>query len=148
MTTAVPALFLPLYLQSQELLTKLQDLCELQLLYQGMQEEQKQLIQSQESVLKEQLELHKELHLFKESCFQEVENPEGPKSLKSSKCGENKVTIARGRMRFWGEQGEGPHRKVSVRKACLAGRKDETEALTCPGHDCSWAHEDEALETA
>ncbi|XP_027984863.2 coiled-coil domain-containing protein 136 isoform X2 [Eptesicus fuscus] len=72
--------------KSYELLTKLQDLYELQLLYQGMQEEQKQLIHNQESVLKEQLELHKELHLFKESHFQEVlENPEGSKSLKSSK---------------------------------------------------------------
>nr|KAF6469080.1 coiled-coil domain containing 136 [Molossus molossus] len=80
--------------KSQELLTKLQDLYELQLLYQGMQEEQKQLIQNQGKVLKEQLELHKELHLFKESFFQEVENPEGSKSLKSSKCVENKQSRA------------------------------------------------------
>uniref|UniRef100_A0A8C4LJH0 Coiled-coil domain containing 136 n=1 Tax=Equus asinus TaxID=9793 RepID=A0A8C4LJH0_EQUAS len=80
-----------LFHKSQELLTKLQDLCELQLLYQGMQEEQKKLIQNQESVLKEQLELHQELQLFKDSRFREVlENPEGSKSPKSSKCGHNK----------------------------------------------------------
>ncbi|XP_014640517.1 PREDICTED: coiled-coil domain-containing protein 136 isoform X2 [Ceratotherium simum simum] len=80
-----------LFHKSQELLTKLQDLCELQLLYQGMQEEQKKLIQNQECVLKEQLELHEELQLFKESRFREVlENPEGSKSPKSSKCGHDK----------------------------------------------------------
>ncbi|XP_059567717.1 coiled-coil domain-containing protein 136 isoform X3 [Myotis daubentonii] len=82
--------------KSFELLTKLQDLYELQLLYQSMQEEQKQLIHNQESVLKEQLELHKELHVFKDSHFQEVlENPEGSKSLKSSKYVQDKSkTIA------------------------------------------------------
>lgn len=73
-----------------------------------MQEEQKQLIHNQESVLKEQLELHKELHLFKESHFQEVlENPEGSKSLKSSKYVHDKVTIARGREAVLGTAGEG-----------------------------------------
>ncbi|XP_036764981.2 coiled-coil domain-containing protein 136 isoform X6 [Manis pentadactyla] len=77
--------------KSQELLTKLQDLWELQLLYQGMQEEQKKVIHNQESVLKEQSELHRELHLFKVSRFREVlENPEDSKSPKSSKCGQNK----------------------------------------------------------
>ncbi|XP_036764983.2 coiled-coil domain-containing protein 136 isoform X8 [Manis pentadactyla] len=80
-----------LFRKSQELLTKLQDLWELQLLYQGMQEEQKKVIHNQESVLKEQSELHRELHLFKVSRFREVlENPEDSKSPKSSKCGQNK----------------------------------------------------------
>uniref|UniRef100_A0A452TKL1 Coiled-coil domain containing 136 n=1 Tax=Ursus maritimus TaxID=29073 RepID=A0A452TKL1_URSMA len=79
--------------KSQELLTKLQDLCELQLLYQGMQEEQKKLIQNQESVLKEQSDLHEELHVFKASRFRDVlENPNDSKSPKSSKCGHDKVT--------------------------------------------------------
>ncbi|KAF3819333.1 hypothetical protein GH733_013483 [Mirounga leonina] len=77
--------------KSQELLTKLQDLCELQLFYQGMQEEQKKLVQSQESVLKEQSDLHEELHLFKMSRFRDVlENPNDSKSPKSSKCGHDK----------------------------------------------------------
>ncbi|XP_032131924.1 coiled-coil domain-containing protein 136 isoform X6 [Sapajus apella] len=77
--------------KSQELLTKLEDLCELQLLYQGMQEEQKKLIQNQDCVLKEQLELHEELRRFKESHFQEVlENPDDSKLAKSSKCDRNK----------------------------------------------------------
>ncbi|XP_062058865.1 coiled-coil domain-containing protein 136 isoform X5 [Lepus europaeus] len=77
--------------KSQEILTKLQDLCELQMLYQGMQNEQKKLIQSQASILKEQLETHKALWHFKETHFQEVvENPEDPKWAKSSKCNENK----------------------------------------------------------
>lgn len=63
-----------------------------------MQEEQKKVIHNQESILKEQSELHRELHLFKVSRFQEVlENPEDSKSPKSSKCGQNKVTILRGR---------------------------------------------------
>ncbi|XP_054938331.1 coiled-coil domain-containing protein 136-like isoform X2 [Physeter macrocephalus] len=77
--------------KSQELLAKLQDLCELQMLCQGMQEEQKKLIQDQESVLKEQLELHGVLQRFKESDFREVlENPKDSKWPKSSKCGHNK----------------------------------------------------------
>ncbi|XP_064229702.1 coiled-coil domain-containing protein 136 isoform X6 [Aotus nancymaae] len=77
--------------QSQELLTKLEDLCELQLLYQGMQEEQKKLIQNQDCVLKEQLELREELRCFRESHFQEVlENPDDSKLAKSSKCDRNK----------------------------------------------------------
>ncbi|XP_063524515.1 coiled-coil domain-containing protein 136 isoform X17 [Pongo pygmaeus] len=77
--------------KSQELLTKLEDLCELQLLYQGMQEEQKKLIQNQDCVLKEQLEIHEELRHFKESHFQEVlENPDDSKLAKSSKCNRNK----------------------------------------------------------
>ncbi|XP_040327958.1 coiled-coil domain-containing protein 136 isoform X5 [Herpailurus yagouaroundi] len=77
--------------KSQELLTKLQDLCELQLLYQGMQEEQKKLVQNQECVLREQSDLHEELHLFKEARFQEVfKNPDDSKLSKSSKCGPNK----------------------------------------------------------
>ncbi|XP_063498323.1 coiled-coil domain-containing protein 136 isoform X5 [Symphalangus syndactylus] len=80
-----------LLLKSQELLTKLEDLCELQLLYQGMQEEQKKLIQNQDCVLKEQLEIHKDLRRFKESHFQEVlENPDDSKLAKSSKCNRNK----------------------------------------------------------
>lgn len=97
-TTTVPAPSFHSTSQSSELLTKLQDLYEVQLLYQSMQEEQKQLIHNQENVLNEQLELHKELHVLKDSHFQEVlENPEGSKSLKSSKCIQDKVTIARGR---------------------------------------------------
>ncbi|XP_064229697.1 coiled-coil domain-containing protein 136 isoform X4 [Aotus nancymaae] len=80
-----------LLLKSQELLTKLEDLCELQLLYQGMQEEQKKLIQNQDCVLKEQLELREELRCFRESHFQEVlENPDDSKLAKSSKCDRNK----------------------------------------------------------
>ncbi|XP_058580339.1 coiled-coil domain-containing protein 136 isoform X2 [Neofelis nebulosa] len=80
-----------LFRKSQELLTKLQDLCELQLLYQGMQEEQKKLVQNQECVLREQSDLHEELHLFKEARFQEVfKNPDDSKLSKSSKCGPNK----------------------------------------------------------
>ncbi|XP_017751705.1 PREDICTED: coiled-coil domain-containing protein 136 isoform X1 [Rhinopithecus bieti] len=80
-----------LLLKSQELLTKLEDLCELQLLYQGMQEEQKKLIQNQDCVLKEQLDIHEELRRFKESHFQEVlENPDDSKLAKSSKCNRNK----------------------------------------------------------
>ncbi|XP_069443047.1 coiled-coil domain-containing protein 136 isoform X2 [Ovis canadensis] len=80
-----------LFHKSQELLTKLQDLCEVQMLYQGMQEEQKKLIQNQENIVKEQLELQGALHRFKESSFREVlENPEDPKWPKSSKCGHNK----------------------------------------------------------
>ncbi|XP_078199939.1 coiled-coil domain-containing protein 136 isoform X3 [Callithrix jacchus] len=80
-----------LLLKSQELLTKLEDLWELQLLYQGMQEEQKKLIQNQDFVLKEQLELYEELQHFKESHFQEVlENPDDSKLAKSSKCDRNK----------------------------------------------------------
>ncbi|KAL6045921.1 hypothetical protein STEG23_018419 [Scotinomys teguina] len=67
--------------KSQELLSKLQDLCEMQLLYQSMQDEQRKLIQNQESVLKEQLEAHSELRGIKEANFQEVS--------KSSNC-ENK----------------------------------------------------------
>ncbi|XP_073094583.1 coiled-coil domain-containing protein 136 isoform X3 [Manis javanica] len=83
-----------LFHKSRELLTKLQDLWELQLLYQGMQEEQKKVIHNQESILKEQSELHRELHLFKVSRFQEVlENPEDSKSPKSSKCGQNKSKL-------------------------------------------------------
>ncbi|XP_048642042.1 coiled-coil domain-containing protein 136 isoform X5 [Marmota marmota marmota] len=80
--------------KSQELLAKLQDLCELQLLYQGMQEEQKKLIQNQECVLKEQLEAHEELRGLKESHFQEVlENPEDAKKHKFSNSGQNKSKL-------------------------------------------------------
>ena len=112
MTTTVPAPSFHPASQSQELLIKLQDLCELQLLYQGMQEEQKQLIQHQERVVVEQLELHKELHLFKESHFQEVlDNPEGSKLLKSSNCGQDKVTIVRGRETVPGTAGKGAAQK-------------------------------------
>ena len=42
------------------------------MLYQGMQEEQKKLIQNQENIVKEQLELQGALHRFKESSFREV----------------------------------------------------------------------------
>ncbi|XP_029779621.1 coiled-coil domain-containing protein 136 isoform X1 [Suricata suricatta] len=80
-----------LFQKSQELLTKLQDLGELQLLYQGMQEEQERLIQDQERLLKEQSDLHEELHLFKEARFQEVLGiSDDSKLSKSSKCGQNK----------------------------------------------------------
>uniref|UniRef100_A0A8C0XNX5 Coiled-coil domain-containing protein 136 n=1 Tax=Castor canadensis TaxID=51338 RepID=A0A8C0XNX5_CASCN len=81
-----------LFRKSQELLKKLQDLCELQLLYQGMQDEQRKLIQNQECVLKEQLELHKELRGFKESNFQVLENPQDAKGPKSSNF-ENKSKL-------------------------------------------------------
>lgn len=88
--------------QSQELFLKLQDLCELQLLYQGVQEEQEKLVQNQESILKEQLELHEKLHLFKDTYFQGVlEAPESSQSPKSSKC-PNKVTVAKGRESLMG----------------------------------------------
>ncbi|XP_019501638.1 PREDICTED: coiled-coil domain-containing protein 136 [Hipposideros armiger] len=80
--------------KSQELLSKLQDLCELQLLYQGMQEEQEKLVQNQEAILKEQLELHEKLRVFKDSHFREaLENLKGSKAPMSSKC-QNKVIIA------------------------------------------------------
>lgn len=118
MAATVPAPFLPLYPQSQDLLSKLQDLCELQMLYQGMQGEQEKLINNQEVLIKEQLELHKKLHLCKDSRFQEVlENPEGSKSPKSSRYGQNKVTIARGRDKFLGAaawQGKGLRGRVRV----------------------------------
>nr|XP_048306996.1 coiled-coil domain-containing protein 136 isoform X1 [Myodes glareolus] len=79
--------------KSQELLSKLQDLCEMQLLYQSMQDEQRKLIKNQESVLKEQLEAHKELRGFKESNFQGVlANPHDAKGPKSSSC-ENKFKV-------------------------------------------------------
>ncbi|CAO2602991.1 Coiled-coil domain-containing protein 136 [Lemmus lemmus] len=79
--------------KSQELLSKLQDLCEMQLLYQSMQDEQRKLIKNQESVLKEQLEAHRELRGFKESNFQEVlANPHDAKGPKSSSC-ENKSKV-------------------------------------------------------
>ncbi|KAM7325518.1 hypothetical protein ACRRTK_015771 [Alexandromys fortis] len=79
--------------KSQELLSKLQDLCEMQLLYQSMQDEQRKLIKNQESVLKEQLEAHRELRGFKESNFQEVlANPQDAKGPKSSSC-ENKSKV-------------------------------------------------------
>ncbi|CAH6778378.1 Ccdc136 [Phodopus roborovskii] len=79
--------------KSQELLSKLQDLCEMQLLYQSMQDEQRKLIKNQESVLKEQLEAHRELRGFKESNFQEVlVNPRDAKGPKSSTC-ENKSKV-------------------------------------------------------
>ena len=68
MTTTVPAPSFHPASQSQELLIKLQDLCELQLLYQGMQEEQKQLIQHQERVVVEQLELHNKISEVKNSA--------------------------------------------------------------------------------
>ncbi|XP_023558624.1 coiled-coil domain-containing protein 136 isoform X4 [Octodon degus] len=74
-----------LFRKSQELLTKLQDLWDLQVLYQGMQEEQRKLMQNQECVLKEQIEAHKLLRGFKESRFQEVlVNPEDAKQHKST----------------------------------------------------------------
>uniref|UniRef100_G3ST41 Coiled-coil domain containing 136 n=1 Tax=Loxodonta africana TaxID=9785 RepID=G3ST41_LOXAF len=77
--------------KSQELLTKLQDLCELQLLCQGMQFEQKKLIESQGVLLKEQIELHKELRLCRESRFREVlEKPKNSRLPKSSQCDHNK----------------------------------------------------------
>lgn len=95
-----------------------------------MQEEQEKLVQSQESMLKEQLELHEKLHLFKDSHFREVlENPEGSKAPKFSKC-QNKVTVARGREKVMGTAEKGAAQRVRVRKACLARSKDGTEALT------------------
>ncbi|XP_006146910.1 coiled-coil domain-containing protein 136 isoform X2 [Tupaia chinensis] len=80
--------------KSQELLTKLQDLCELQLLYQGMQDEQKKLVENQEHVLKEQLQVQEELRCFKESHLQEVlESPEGSQRPRSSKSGQDKYKL-------------------------------------------------------
>lgn len=112
--------------QSQELLSKLEDLCELQLLYQGMQEEQRKLIQNQQCVLNEQLEAHEELRSLKESHFQEVlENPENARRHKFSNYGQNKVTMARGRdmglQSTSALQGKKLSRRVRVRKAYLAG---------------------------
>ncbi|XP_037692140.1 coiled-coil domain-containing protein 136 isoform X2 [Choloepus didactylus] len=79
-----------LFHKSQELLSKLEDLCELQLLYQSMQSEQKKLLEKQEFLLKEQTELQEELRLFKDSHFREVlKNPEDSKSRNSSKCGQS-----------------------------------------------------------
>lgn len=79
--------------KSQELLAKLQDLCEMQLLYQNMQDQQRKLIQNQECVLKEQLEAHKHLRGFKYSNFQEVlANPQDAQGPKSSSC-ENKFKV-------------------------------------------------------
>lgn len=76
-----------------------------------MQEEQKQLIHNQENVVKEQLELQKELRLFKESRFQEVlDNPEGSKTLKSSQC-RDKVIVVRGREMALGTAGKGAAQK-------------------------------------
>lgn len=104
--------------QSQDLLSKLRDLGELQLLYQGMQGEQEKLVHNQEVLIKEQSELHKRLHLCKDSHFREVlENPEGSKSPKSSRYSQNKVTIARGRDKFLGAaawQGKGLRGRVRV----------------------------------
>lgn len=72
----------------------MQDLCEMQLLYQNMQDQQRKLIQNQECVLREQLEAHKHLRGFKESNFQEVlAYPHDAHWPKSSSC-ENKVTTA------------------------------------------------------
>ncbi|XP_045144697.1 coiled-coil domain-containing protein 136 isoform X1 [Echinops telfairi] len=72
--------------KSQELLQKLQDLCELQLLCQGMQGDQKTLLQNQRALLEEQTKLHKELGLHRELCFQEVlEKPKNCRWSKSSK---------------------------------------------------------------
>ncbi|XP_031237217.1 coiled-coil domain-containing protein 136 isoform X1 [Mastomys coucha] len=79
--------------KSQELLSKLQDLCEMQMLYQSMQDQQRKLIQNQECVVKEQLEAHKHLRGFKESNFQEVlVYPQDAKGPKSSSC-ENKFKV-------------------------------------------------------
>nr|KAF6418019.1 coiled-coil domain containing 136 [Rousettus aegyptiacus] len=80
--------------KSQDLLSKLRDLGELQLLYQGMQGEQEKLVHNQEVLIKEQSELHKRLHLCKDSHFREVlENPEGSKSPKSSRYSQNKSKV-------------------------------------------------------
>lgn len=66
------------------------------MLYQGLQEEQRKLMQNQECLLKEQVEAHKELRDFKDSHFQEVlVNPEDAKQPKSANS-EKKVTVARG----------------------------------------------------
>lgn len=72
----------------------------MQLIYQSMQDEQRKLLKNQESVLKEQLETHRELRGFKESNFQEVlANPRDAKGPKSPGC-ENKVTAAEEGRRF------------------------------------------------
>lgn len=99
--------------QSKELLSKLQDLCEMQLLYQSMQDQQRKLIKNQENLLKEQLEAHKELREFTDSGFHDVvANPQDTKGPKSSLC-ENKVTTAEGRA-VW--QGRGTLWKSGVRR--------------------------------
>lgn len=93
----------------------------MQLLYQSMQDEQRKLIKNQESVLKEQLEAHRELQGFKESNFQEVlANPQDAKGPKSSSC-ENKVTSAEGR------------EKVLMGTAVWRGRSGALEELTQEG---------------
>ncbi|MEJ1280834.1 coiled-coil domain containing 136 [Cricetulus griseus] len=79
--------------KSKELLSKLQDLCEMQLLYQSMQDQQRKLIKNQENLLKEQLEAHKELREFTDSGFHDVvANPQDTKGPKSSLC-ENKSKV-------------------------------------------------------
>ncbi|XP_012576368.1 PREDICTED: coiled-coil domain-containing protein 136 isoform X2 [Condylura cristata] len=85
-----------LSLKSQELLAKLHELGELQLLYQGMQEEQKKLLQNQERLVQEQFALQEELHVFKDSHFREVlQNTEDSKQSNSSKCqNKSKVIMA------------------------------------------------------
>ncbi|XP_060040181.1 coiled-coil domain-containing protein 136 isoform X2 [Erinaceus europaeus] len=85
--------------KSQQLLLKLQDLGELQLLYKGMQEEQKKLVQNQESVLKEQLQLHQELQAFKDSRFRSVlESPEESRVSKNFKSGQIKSKVVMAQM--------------------------------------------------
>ena len=116
-----------------------------------MQEEQKKLIQNQESVLKEQSDLHEELHVFKASRFRDVlENPNDSKSPKSSKCGRDKVTEQEAGRQFWGQQhgrqegsleGSGLGRPVWPRVRMRL--RPPSSAMTSP-----WAHEDVALAMA
>lgn len=116
-----------------------------------MQEEQKKLIQNQESVLKEQSDLHEELHVFKASRFRDVlENPNDSKSPKSSKCGHDKVTEQEAGRQFWGQQhgrqegsleGSGLGRRVWPRVRMRL--RPPSSAMTTP-----WAHEDVALAMA
>lgn len=72
-----------------------------------MQEEQKKLMHNQETLLKEQSELQGELHLHKDTHFRDVlEHPDDVKSSKSTKYGQNKVTVGRGRGTILGSTAE------------------------------------------
>lgn len=92
-----------------------------------MQEEQKKLMHNQETLLKEQSELQGELHLHKDTHFRDVlEHPDDVKSSKSTKYGQNKVTVGR-------EQGKGlPRwaRRPCSSLACLLQAPEEMETMT------------------
>lgn len=81
-----------------------------------MQEEQKALLQNQESLLKEESELQEELQMHKDSHFRDVlDYPTDARSPKPTKCGQSKVTTGSGRVTVPGptaEQDKGHPRRV------------------------------------